>query len=1010
MELGIHDVETMGQGGAGGALAAEGIARALFDTLQRTLPEGARSVAAWRHPLLGEGLAGPHGDDRALCEAAMRRVAEPQPVSTPSASIASTPPGSDESTAQTETSNPPNAWIDRIDGSDGIRIALGVAFTGEPPSWWQHGAWVSLVGGVVLASLRKAEADARIESLEKSKHLQRALYQISDLAGSSLEIHEMMAQVHPIVGSLMSAENFYLVLYDAAAETIRYLYFADSRDTFDPDAGTVYPAHRDEHSMTAALLRHGRPLIGAPREILPTLGIPPDNYAGGPLSEDWLGVPLRRGEDVCGAIVVQNYEHAHCYDDEDRALLEYVGQHILTAVDRKTAQTQLEARVGERTRDLQRINLTLLNEVQERQRAEKLQQALYRITELSVASKSLDRFFADLHSIIGELLYARNFYVALLTQDGRYLEFQYAVDEIDTRSARERSRARAKGITEYVIDTARPLLADRDVIHDLETRGLVSSFGPLAHCWLGVPLTRDGIAEGIIGVQSYTPTIRFVERDQELLTFVAHHVDVALARKRAQDHLLAAHAELETRVDSRTRELADANRELREQINERLRAEQRLRHQARHDDLTNLPNRAHLQERLDDAIARNGDDEDGRPFAVMFLDIDRFKLINDSIGHAAGDELLIEASRRILQAVARDDSVARLGGDEFAILADGLDNPDDAKHYAASILRSLAQPLWVQGRELYPSASIGIALWHPRYRKSEELLRDADAAMYRAKRLGRNRSIVFDEEMRAEATRLLDLEADLRRAILHDHFEPYFQTIRRLSDGQTVGCEALVRWRHERNGLLGPSQFIGVGEDGSLIEQVDWLMYRHVIASMSDLPAGYVSINVSPRHFLSDNFVDRILRMLDEAKQDPQRLRIEITEVALVEDATRALQILRVLRGYGIAAFLDDFGTGFSALSYLHKFPIQGLKIDRSFVSGLDGEASIESLALVRAILAMALTLGIETIAEGIETQVQESILLDLGCQYGQGYLFGTPQALTQASGSRIRRTPQSAA
>jgi diguanylate cyclase (GGDEF)-like protein len=1019
MQLGIHDVETMEQGGAGGALAAEVVARALFETLQRTLPEGARSVAAWRHPLFGEGLAGPHGDDRALCEAAMRRVAEPQPVSKPpvsgppvsaaTASIPSALSGSDESTAHTQTSDPPNTWIDRIDGSDGIHIALGIVFAGEPPSWWQRGAWVSLVGGVVLASLRKAEADARIKSLEKSKHLQRALYQISDLAGSSLEIHEMMAQVHPIVGGLMSAENFYLVLYDATAETIRYLYFADSRDTFDPDPDTVYPAHRDEHSMTAALLGHGRPLIGAPRDILPTLGILPENYAGGPLSEDWLGVPLRRGDDVCGAIVVQNYEHTHCYDDEDRALLEYVGQHILTALDRKTAQTQLEARVEERTSDLQRINLALLTEVQERQRAEKLQQALYRITELSVASKSLDRFFADLHSIIGGLLYARNFYVALLTQHGRYLEFQYAVDEIDTRSARERSRARAKGLTEYVIDTARPLLADRDVIHDLETRGLVSSFGPMAHCWLGVPLTRDGVAEGMIGVQSYTPTIRFAEPDQELLTFVAHHVDVALARKRAQDHLLAAHAELETRVDSRTRELADANRELREQINERLRAEQRLRHQARHDDLTNLPNRAHLQERLDDAIARNSDEEEC-PFAVMFLDIDRFKLINDSIGHAAGDELLVEASRRILQVVTREDSVARLGGDEFAIIADGLNDPEDAKRYAASILRSLAQPLWVQGRELYPSASIGIALWHPRYRKSEELLRDADAAMYRAKRLGRNRSVVFDEEMRAEATRLLDLEADLRRAILHDHFEPYFQTIQRLSDGQTVGCEALVRWRHERHGLLGPSQFIGVGEDGSLIEQVDWLMYRHVIASMSDLPAGYVSINVSPRHFLSDNFVDRILRMLDEAKQDPQRLRIEITEVALIEDAARALQILRVLRGYGIAAFLDDFGTGFSALSYLHKFPIQGLKIDRSFVSGLDGEASTESLALVRAILAMALTLGIETIAEGVETQVQQSILLDLGCQYGQGYLFGTPQALTQGSGSRILRTPQSAA
>ncbi|MFD0727720.1 EAL domain-containing protein, partial [Lysobacter brunescens] len=230
-----------------------------------------------------------------------------------------------------------------------------------------------------------------------------------------------------------------------------------------------------------------------------------------------------------------------------------------------------------------------------------------------------------------------------------------------------------------------------------------------------------------------------------------------------------------------------------------------------------------------------------------------------------------------------------------------------------------------------------------------------------------------------EAMRLLDLEADLRRAIMHDAFEPHFQPILRLADRQQVGYEALVRWNHEQRGLLTPAEFIGVGEDSALIEQVDWLMYGHVVASMGEYPKDYVSINVSPRHFLSDNFSDRLLRMLDEAGQDPRRLRIEITEVALIEDASRALKVLRDLRGHGIEALLDDFGTGFSALSYLHRFPIQGLKIDRSFVSGLEGETRTESLALVRAILAMALTLGIDTIAEGIETEAQREILVEQG-------------------------------
>jgi diguanylate cyclase (GGDEF)-like protein len=968
MILGKHDVDAGTGGRVGGTLTAEAAARTAVDALQRALPDKTRIAIAWQHAHLGLGSLRCHRADDTLQRAVIDHLDD----------------------TGTATAARLGARLGRAErGAE--RIAVGLAFDDAPPEGWAEQAWFALAGDLVWAMLRLADADARIETLEKSKRLQQALYEISDLAGRGLEMREMLARIHRVVGNLMPAENFYIVHYDDGHDSIRYLYFADSRDRFDPDPDTVYPLVEGMHSMTAALLRHGRPLAGAAHDIIESLGIPHEEYAGGPLSEDWLGVPLLRDGRICGAIVVQDYNRIHCYGDEEQALLEYVGQHILTALDRKTAQVELERRVRERTQALELANRELQTEVLERERAEKLQQALFRITELSVSTTSLEHFYADLHSIIGELLYARNFYVALLSADGEYVEFPYAADEIETKTLTRRKRAR--GLSEYVIETGKALLVMREGIQALEARGLVRSIGPLAWCWLGVPLTRDGVVEGLIGVQSYAEDVAFTDRDQELLTFVAHHIDAALARKRAQDTLVAAHAELETRVQTRTRELADANRELREQIAERLRAEQRLRHQARHDSLTGLPNRAQLQERLDDAIMRVAS-ADARPFAVLFLDIDRFKLINDSVGHVAGDELLVESSRRISQIIRGDDLVARLGGDEFAILVENVETAEQARQYASLIHRALAQPLWIEGRELFPTASIGIALWHSRYRKSEELLRDADAAMYRAKRLGRNRSEVFDEEMRAEAMRLLDLEADLRRAIMHDAFEPHFQPILRLSDQQQVGYEALVRWNHEQRGLLTPAQFIGVGEDSALIEQVDWLMYGHVVASMGEYPKNYVSINVSPRHFLSDNFSDRLLRMLDEAGQDPRRLRIEITEVALIEDASRALKVLRDLRGHGIEALLDDFGTGFSALSYLHRFPIQGLKIDRSFVSGLEGETKTESLALVRAILAMALTLGIDTIAEGIETEIQRDILLEQGCQFGQGFLFGAPRML----------------
>jgi EAL domain-containing protein (putative c-di-GMP-specific phosphodiesterase class I) len=231
----------------------------------------------------------------------------------------------------------------------------------------------------------------------------------------------------------------------------------------------------------------------------------------------------------------------------------------------------------------------------------------------------------------------------------------------------------------------------------------------------------------------------------------------------------------------------------------------------------------------------------------------------------------------------------------------------------------------------------------------------------------------------------------LRRAILSDSFVPHYQPIIRLSDGAVAGHEALLRWNHELRGALPPAEFIGVGEDSGLIEQVDWLLYERVVARISDTDEGYVSINVSPRHFRYDDFADRLLNMLDSAGADPHRLRIEITEVALLDDAARALRMLNALKDRGVLSLLDDFGTGFSALSYLHRFPIQALKIDRSFVAGLDGETRAESLALVRAILALAGTLGIDTIAEGVETVMQRETLKELGCVFGQGYLLGMP-------------------
>jgi diguanylate cyclase (GGDEF)-like protein len=893
----------------------------------------------------------------------------------------------DEQAANSRRSEAPLAYAELVSGVIGRAVLAWPLSTPAPatPSWTR---FVDDVAGATGRLLELESLTAAVLRLERAERLQRSLYAIADMASSDLDMPEMMRSVHGVVGELMYAENLFIVLIEAELDALRFHYFADTEDIDHPQPDRLIPLASIPNSLTLAMLRSGQAQMGPSDTLRERLGVARDDSLG-PDSADWLGVPMLSGGVVRGAVVVQSYTEEHRFSAEDRALLAYVAQHILTALDRKQAQEELERRVDERTSELAAANAELRQEVQERQRSERLQAALYRIAEKSSTAESLEEFYAAVHAIVDQLLYARNFYIALVSDDGSELEFPYSVDERDP--VRQR-RQLAKGLTEYVLRTGQALLADRDAIESLGREGEVMSFGSRSVFWLGVPLICDERTVGVVAVQSYSLDTPFTERDQELLTFVGYHIANGLERKRAQDSLRSAYADLERRVADRTHELALANRDLTDQIAERERIEDTLKHQALHDTLTGLPNRAFLLDRLARALTRfrRGD---SRGFAVLFLDLDRFKVVNDSVGHLVGDELLKQAGSRIAHAVREPDTVARLGGDEFAILLDELHDPDRAIQVAERLISALSEPMRIAGKELFTSASIGIAFSHSRYTRAEELLRDADVAMYRAKAQGRQRFELFDERLRAEALRVLDLEGDLRRALVRGEFEPHFQAIVRLDDASVVGYEALLRWRHAERGLLLPGDFLTVAEDNGSIEQIDWQIFALACRAAARLPEpdAYISINVSARQMRAVDFDQSVLRLIDANGIERHRVRLEVTEGALLENPDHVRRLLESLRDAGVKVQLDDFGTGYSSLSYLHRFPIHSLKIDRSFVADLRPGQAGGSEAVVRAIHALADSLGLEVIGEGIETHAQCQALKNLGCKVGQGFLFAQP-------------------
>jgi diguanylate cyclase (GGDEF)-like protein len=431
-----------------------------------------------------------------------------------------------------------------------------------------------------------------------------------------------------------------------------------------------------------------------------------------------------------------------------------------------------------------------------------------------------------------------------------------------------------------------------------------------------------------------------------------------------------------------------------DEINQFPKRLEQLTRQAFRDALTGLPNRALFMDRLSHGLTRARRRHEH--VAVLFLDLDRFKVINDTLGHTVGDQLLVEVSNRLGSSVRPGDTVARLGGDEFGLLLEDVADAETAELVALRIEAELAKPLSFEGREVFVTASIGIALSSERLGTPEEVLRDADLAMYHAKAKGKARHEIFDGTMSAPALDRMDLEMDLRSAITNRDFRLHYQPILRLETGRIVEVEALIRWQHEKRGLLQPDAFIGLTEETGLIVPIgQWVLTeacRQARAWQIEFPrtpALGMSVNLSAKQFQNPKLVEEITDALTMSGLDPACLKLEITESVVMQDVPATLAKLHELKDLGIRLAIDDFGTGYSSLGYLKRFPVDTLKIDRSFVKGLSHEGG--DSAIVRAVVTVAKSLNMDVTAEGIETDQQRLELKALGCDLGQGFLFARP-------------------
>ena len=848
-----------------------------------------------------------------------------------------------------------------------------------------------------------------IRDVTKERRLsktQQALVKISESVSKVEHLNDLLREFHQIISEIMPASNFYIALHDPLPDTLSFPYFVDE---FDPPPSP----QKSGRGLTEYILRSGDPLLVTPEVFEHLVQIGEVAEMGAP-SIDWLGVPLKFDQKTIGVMATQTYTEGVRYTLDDLRFLSMVAPHVANAIHKKQSDEEL------------RNQHDLINSIFDGSANPIIVTDLEgRLLNCNQATLNLSGFPLK-ENLVGRIIFSQ-----FVDEDREEIvsDFHRLITEQVNRKTESRIY-RADGEILH-IETSTSLLFDEEnqpvmvifIITDLTQKYLTEK--ALRTSEERYKLAVMGSNDGIWDWDLESNHIYFSPRWKKILNYTedeisnstdewfsrVHPDDLPTLKSALEAHLTGeiGHFESEHRLRDRdgnylwvnARGIAVSRADgppcriagSLTDITRNKHTEKQLAHEVLHDKLTGLPNRALFIDRLNQTIKRSKRHEN-ETFAILILDLDRFKVVNDSLGHLAGDKMLMKVSQRLETSLRMEDTVARLGGDEYAILINDMRDPFEVIQIANRIQKELAAPANIDGQMVYSTASIGITLSSTGYELADDMLRDADTAMYQAKGQGGNSYVIFDRFMHAQAVTLLHMETDLRQALESDQFELYYQPIFDTKNHQVVNAEALIRWNHPQQGLIYPGQFITIAEDTGMIVPIgDWVLQSACNQLRKWQDMGYhnlkVSINFSARQFQQNDLSAKVARIIDKAGIDAANLFIEITESRNYAQLEKFESMLWDLKRIGIKVSIDDFGTGYSSLSIVQRLPLNVLKIGQSFISNLGSQR--ENDQITQSIIEMAHRLDFSVIAEGVETEEQLRFLKKHQCDMIQGFLFSKP-------------------